>query len=83
MESGLLSAAVGAAACASVPPEGFRYYQCIQDNQHPQHMHCARLITEPFVCTSLVPIQSWIPTIADRYLLQRHFPEHKVIVETK
>jgi hypothetical protein len=93
-ESGLLSAAVGAAACAGCPtpssptPEDrYRFYRCVLE---PLHITCKRIgnneinTTEPGVKSVVMPIESWMPSIADRAVIRwRLFERRRLEFEEK
>lgn len=84
--SGILSAAVGAAACAhspsassgpSVPPENsYRFYQCILDPVMPLRAVCKHIDESQKndaivgVPTQIIPIQKWVPSFADSTILK-------------
>jgi hypothetical protein len=83
---GILSAAVGAAACASVATgsggpskpsseDCYRFYQCVFDTLYPQHVKCkaidkSKINTIAPGITQIIPIEKWIPTAADRAIIR-------------
>jgi hypothetical protein len=81
---GLLSAAVGAAACAGCPAptseDRYRFYRCVLE---PLHVTCKPIGSdeirkmEPSVNTMLMPIESWIPSIADRAIIRWRLFENR------
>jgi hypothetical protein len=90
--SGLLSAAVGAAACAgcpspSTPEDRHRFYQCVLDSLH---VTCKPIEKEAIsnaptgANTMIMPIESWIPPIADRAVIRwRLFEKRRLVFEEK
>jgi hypothetical protein len=86
VQPGILSVAVGAAACASgatgppkppTPPEDrYRFYQCVFDPQMPQHVMCKAInksqVHDTVVGTNsqLIAIENWMPSVADRAIIR-------------
>jgi hypothetical protein len=87
---GILSAAVGAAACAGLPTsppspppsseDRYRFYQCVFE---PLHIACkpiaATQIHEgiPGKTTQIQAIANWVPSIADRAIIRWRFFEKR------
>jgi hypothetical protein len=99
--SGLLSAAVGAAACAGCPSIGtptpptpedrHRFYRCVLEPLHVtckpvrnDEIHKTATDPDPGVTSILIPIESWIPSVADRAVIRwRLFEARRLEFEEK
>ncbi len=86
VQPGILSAAVGAAACASgatgppksptTPEDNYRFYQCVFESLYPQHVTCKTIdkseihTITPSITTQIIPIDKWVPSVADRAIIR-------------